>query len=62
MKKEEYLNLAESKWKELEELKAEKRFYDYEKRFEEIWLELGKEVLQSSIGSVGKDRRVKKKS
>lgn len=62
MKKEEYLRLAESKWKELEKLKEEKRFYEYEKRFEEIWIELGREVLQKSLGKTGKDRRVKKKS
>lgn len=62
MKKEEYLRLAETKWQELEKLKEEKSFYEYEKRFEEIWLELGKEVLQEGLGQTGKDRRVKKKS
>lgn len=62
MEKSEYLKLAEEKWKDLEKLKEEKRFYEYEKRFEEIWLELGREVLQKSIGETGKDRRVKKKS
>lgn len=62
MKKEEYLKLAEGKWEELEKLKEEKRFYEYEKRFEEIWIELGREVLQKGIGDSGKDRRVKKKS
>ena len=61
MKKEEYLKLAEGKWEELEKLKEEKRFYEYEKRFEEIWIELGREVLQKGIGDSGKDRRVKKK-
>lgn len=61
MNKEEYLNLASEKWPELEQLKKEKRFYEYEKRFEEIWLELGRAVLENSIGSTGQDRRVKKK-
>ena len=62
MKKEEYLKLAEEKWSELEKLKEEKRFYDYEKRFEEIWIELGREVLEKSISKPGKDHRKKKDS
>ena len=61
MDKQDFLKLAAAKWPELEQLKQEKRFYDYEKRFEEIWIELGREVLESSIGSAGKDHRVKKK-
>jgi len=60
MKKEEYLKLAEQKWSELEKLKDEKNFYEYEKRFEEIWLELGREFMERSISKVGKDRRKKK--
>jgi len=62
MKKEEFMKLAASKWPELEKLKKEERFYEYEKRFEEIWLELGKEVMESQISKPSKDRRVKKKS
>jgi hypothetical protein len=62
MDKQEYLKLAEEKWPELEQLKKEKRFYEYEKRFEEIWLELGRAVLEGSIGATGQDRRLKKKS
>ena len=62
MDKQDFLKLAAAKWPELEQLKQEKRFYDYEKRFEEIWIELGREVLESSIGSAGKDHRVKKNS
>lgn len=62
MTKEEFLKLASLKWPELEQLKEEKRFYEYEKRFEEIWLELGRQVLEKNISSPGKDHRVKKKS
>ena len=35
-------------------------FYNYEKRFAEIWVELGHAVLESSIGEIPKDRRKKK--
>lgn len=60
MKKEEYLKLAARKWSELEKLKEEENFYEYEKRFEEIWIELGREYLEKSISKPGKDRRKKK--
>jgi len=61
MTKEEYLQLATSKWPELEQLKAEGDFLAYEKRFAQIWVELGRSMLQSSISQVPLDRRGKKK-
>lgn len=60
MTKEEYLQLAASKWPELEQLKAEGDFLAYEKRFAEIWVELGRSMLQSSISELPLDRRGKK--
>ena len=62
MTKEEYLRLAETKWPELEQLKAAGDFYAYEKRFAEIWLELGRAVLESSVSEVPGDRRKKRSS
>lgn len=60
MTKEEYLKLAEQKWEALEKLKTKDNFYDYEKEFDRIWVDLGKEVLQESLGKTAKDRRKKK--
>ena len=60
MTKAEYLGLAESKWPELEQLKASGDFYAYEKRFAEIWIELGRAVLESSVSEVPADRRKKR--
>ena len=60
MTKEQYLKLAEKKWEELNDLKKVDNFYDYEKAFDRIWVELGKEVLEKGISEVGKDRRKKK--
>lgn len=60
MTKEEYLQLAESKWPELAELDQEKDFYEYERKFERIMLELGRAVLEGKISKVGNDRRKKK--
>lgn len=62
MNKEDFLKLAAEKWPELEQLKKEKKFYEYEKRFEEIWIELGRAVLEKSISNPSKDHRIKKKS
>lgn len=60
MTKEEYLSLAAAKYDELEKLKESKNFYEYEKRFDEIWTQLGREVIQSNISKVSQDRRKKK--
>jgi len=60
MTKTEFLKLAESKWDELKELESETSFYDYEKRFDEIWVDYGRKALENSISSPGEDRRKKK--
>lgn len=61
MTKEEYLSLAASRWPELEALDGEKDFYEYEKRFEQIMIDLGRSVLEGKISDRGKDRRKKTK-
>lgn len=50
MTKEEFLALASQKWEELSE-KQEKMesFYDYEKNFDELWTDLGRQVLEGSL-------------
>ena len=50
MTKSEYLKLAEQKWEALESLKTKENLYDYEKAFDKIWVDLGKSVLESSLG------------
>ena len=62
MTKEEYLKLAAAKWDSLEKMQEIDNFYDYEKEFDRIWVELGKSVLDSSLGEVSSDRRQKKES
>lgn len=42
-------------------LQEEKSFYDYERKFDQIMVELGRELLESSISEVPEDRRKKKK-
>lgn len=57
MTKEEYLALALAKYEELEN---SKNFYDYEKNFDKIWRDLGKEILSANISEESNDRRKKK--
>ena len=60
MSKAEYLALAEQKYNDLQALATQPTFYDYEKSFEAIWMELGRQVLERNVGSVPADRRKKK--
>jgi hypothetical protein len=57
---EEYMVLARQKYTELNALKSKPTFYDYEKSFEEIWFDLGRQVLEKSLSQVPGDRRKKK--
>ncbi len=40
--KAEFSKMAEVECDKINELKDEKSFYEYEKRFEEIWVDYGK--------------------
>lgn len=57
---EEYMALARQKYQQLKALKDKPTFYDYQKSFEQIWLDLGRQVLEKSGGPVPGDRRKKK--
>ena len=60
MSESEYLELARQKYQELQELKSQPTFYDYEKSFVDIWQELGRQVLEKSLSDLPKDGRKKK--
>lgn len=60
MTEEEYIALARQKYQHLQQLKSKPTFYDYEKSFDEIWQELGRQVLEKSLSEVPADRRKKK--
>ena len=49
MEKEAFLSLAASRYEELEKLGALDNFYDYEKTFDTIWQDLGRQYLESSL-------------
>lgn len=58
--KEEFLKLAEAEYEKVAKLAEEDSFYDYEKKFENIWINFGRNVLEQSISDIGEDRRKKK--
>ena len=60
MTKEELLAMVSAHFDKLQALGSIDSFYDYEKQFAGIWKDLGREVLEKSIGDVSEDRRKKK--
>jgi hypothetical protein len=61
MTKEEFLELASKNWDKINAHKdASGNLYDYEKGFDELWVEFGRGTLEGSIGEVSSDRRKKK--
>ena len=60
MTKEEYLAIASAKYDELKALNKINDFYDYEKEFEKIFKDLGRQVLEKNISELPADRRKKK--
>ena len=60
MTKEEYLAIAAAKYDELQALSKINNFYDYEKTFEQIWIDTGRAVLEKSLGDLPADWRKKK--
>jgi hypothetical protein len=55
-----FMALAQKRYAELQALNKINSFYDYEKEFDKIWRELGREVLEANISEVPDNRRKKK--
>jgi len=55
MTKEEFLQLAATKYESISKLQEHKNFYDYEEAFDQLWVDLGRSVLEQSIGSIPND-------
>lgn len=62
MTKEEFMEMVSRRYDALQALGRHDNFYDYEKEFEQIWLETGKEVLERNLGEAPAERRKKKAS
>lgn len=61
MTEDEYMALARQKYDDLQQLKTQPTFYDYEKSFDAIWQDLGRQVLEKTLSDLPTDRRKKKK-
>ncbi len=59
MTETEYLTLAQAEYARIAKIAEHTNFYDYEKAFDEAWVELGRKVLESSIGEVPTNYRKK---
>jgi hypothetical protein len=60
MTEDEYVSLARQKYQDLQQLKDQPTFYDYEKSFDAIWQDLGRQVLEKNLSELPADRRKKK--
>jgi hypothetical protein len=60
MTKEEFIQLAGSRYDELQALNKLNTLYDYEKAFVGIWQGLGRNVLEKNLGELPNDKRKKK--
>ncbi|MCY7351485.1 MAG: hypothetical protein LH606_12610 [Cytophagaceae bacterium] len=52
MTKEEFVALSLEKYEELQQLNQIGDFYTYEKTFERIWTEFGRQSLEKNIGEL----------
>ena len=59
MTESNFIALAQKRYEALQALNKIDNFYDYEKEFEKIWTDLGREVLESNLSKVPADRRKK---
>ena len=59
MSKSEFLALAEARYSELAALEQSQNFYEHEKTFDAIWVGLGQQVLEATIGEVPAQARKK---
>ena len=60
MTKKEYMLLCEAQWKDIEKVSKSNNLYNLEKDFVEVWQELGREVLEKSVGELPTNHRKKK--
>lgn len=60
MTESEFVTLALTKYEALKSLENSTDFYQHEKDFDQIWTELGGQVLEKSLGEVPAIARKKK--
>jgi hypothetical protein len=59
MTQEEFVALSVEKYKKLQELNQINDFYEYEKTFDAIWIEFGRESFEKNMGEVPQNHQKK---
>jgi hypothetical protein len=59
MTEEEFVAISREKYQELQKLNEIKSFYDYEKAFDGIWTEFGRQSLEKNIGDLPENHQKK---
>ena len=59
MTEEQFVELARKQFQKIKALKSVTSFYEYEKQFDKVWTDYGKETLEQTINKPPKDRRKK---
>ena len=59
MTKAEYLALAEARFEAIDQLSQHSDFYICEQQVDQIWIDLGRAVLERSVGAIPNDSRKK---
>jgi hypothetical protein len=62
MNEAEFIELARQKWAQLQDLKSEASFYEFEGKFDSLVRELNRELLEATLGEVPSNHRKKKLS
>ena len=60
--REEFAQLANTKYDEIRALKEQPTLLDYEQGFVALWTELGRQVAEANLDPTSQDRRKKSKS
>ena len=60
MNEEQFIEVARQKWAQLQAIKDEESFYEFEGKFDGIVSALNRELLEATIGEVPRDHRKKK--
>ena len=61
MTKAEFLERCSQHWEDIKHLEDSTTLYELERDFDEIWTNLGKEVLEKTISKVPQNYRKKKR-
>ena len=61
MTKAEFLKRCSQHWDDIKHLEESTTLYELERDFDEIWTNLGKEVLEKAISEVPQNYRKKKR-